>query len=184
MLAFDIAQFFPLLNYQILPLILLKAGFDSKVSVFIQDYLIKRKTSYFWNNFSSPTLCINKGVGQESTLLSVLSALYLTLLLHILENQLKNLKNLISTLLFVDNFISQNQSLTISNSNIFYSYHIMTFFLEKFSLIIKYGKTKVFSFFQIIQFFQSLCWILQYQVISFFVPRPLGGIWDSSSIEN
>jgi len=96
------------LNHQILPLILLKAGFNSKVSVFFQDYLIKRKTSYFWNKFSSPTFCINKGVGQESTLLPVLSALYLTLLLHILENWLKNLKILISTLLFVDNFISQN----------------------------------------------------------------------------
>jgi len=134
------------LNHQILPLILLKAGFNSKVSVFFQDYLIKRKTSYFWNKFSSPTFCINKGVGQEFTLLPVLSALYLTLLLHILENWLKNLKILISTLLFVDNFISQNQSLTISNLNIFCSYHIMTFFLEKFGLIIKYGKTEVFHF--------------------------------------
>ena len=135
-----------MLNYQILSLILLKAGFNSKVSVFFQDYLIKIKTSYFWNNFSSPTFCINKGVGQECTLLPVFSALYLTLLLYILENWLKNLKILISTLSFVDNFISQNQSLTISNSNIFYSYHIITLFLEKFGLIIKYGKTEVFHF--------------------------------------
>ena len=45
MLAFDIAQFFPLLNHQIPPLILHKAGFDPKFSVFLQDYLIKRKTS-------------------------------------------------------------------------------------------------------------------------------------------
>ena len=108
MLAFDIAQFFSLLNYQILPLIFLKAGFDSKVSVFFQDYLIKIKTSYFWNNFSSLYFCINKGIGQESTLLPILSALYLTLLLYISENWLKNLKNLISTLSFVNNFISQN----------------------------------------------------------------------------
>ena len=43
MLAFDIVQFFPSLNYQILPLILLKADFDSKVLVFFQNYLIRRK---------------------------------------------------------------------------------------------------------------------------------------------
>ena len=50
------------------------------------------------------------GVGQESTLLPIFSALYLTLLLYILENWLKNLIIPISTLLFVDNelFISQN----------------------------------------------------------------------------
>ena len=157
MLAFDIAQFFPLLNHQILSLILLKAGFDPKVLVFFQDYLIERKTSYFWNNFSSPTFCINMGVGQESTLLPIFSALYLTLLLYILENWLKNLIIPISTLLFVDNelFISQNQSLTISNLNIFCSYHIMTFLLEKFGLIIEHGKTKVFHFSRLYGFFNS-----------------------------
>ena len=74
MLAFNIVQFFPSLNHQILSLILLKAGFDPKVLVFFQDYLIERKTSYFWNNFSSPTFCINMGVDQESVLSLVLSA--------------------------------------------------------------------------------------------------------------
>jgi len=88
-LTFDIAQFFPSLNYQTLSLILLKASFDPKVPVFFQDYLIRRKTSYFWNNFSSPTFCINMGVGQESALSLVLSAIYLSLLLHIFENWLK-----------------------------------------------------------------------------------------------
>jgi len=88
------------------------------------------------------------GIGQGSTLSLVLSALYLTLLLHILENWLKNLKIPISTFSFVDNelFISQNKSLTISNLNIFCCYHIMTFLLEKFGLKIEHGKTKVFYF--------------------------------------
>jgi len=146
-LTFDIAQFFPSLNHQILPLILLKASFNPKVSVFFQDYLI-RKTSYFWNNFSSPTFCINMGVGQESALLLVLSAIYLSLLLHIFENRLKNLKIPVSTLSFINNglFISQNNSLTISNSNLFYSHYIITSLLKKFSLIIEYGKTEVFHF--------------------------------------
>ena len=148
MLAFNIAQFFPSLNHQILSLILLKAGFDPKVLVFFQDYLIERKTSYFWNNFSSPTFCINMSVDQESVLSLVLSAWYFFLLLHIFENWLKNLKISVFTLLFINNglFISQNNSLTISNLNLFYSYHIMTSLLKKFGLIIKYGKTEVFHF--------------------------------------
>ena len=127
---------------------LLKAGFNPKVSVFFQDYLIERKTSYFWNNFSSLTFCINVGVSQGSILSPILSTLYFFLLLYIFENWWKNLKIPISTLSFVDNglFISQNKFLTISNSNLFYSYHIMTFLFKKFSLIIEYGKTEVFHF--------------------------------------
>jgi len=97
------------------------------------------------------------GVGQEFTLSLVLSALYLTLLLYILEDWLKNLKIPIFTLSFVNNelFISQNKSLTILNSNIFCSYHIMTFLFEKFGLIIEHGKTKVFHFSRLYGSFNS-----------------------------
>jgi len=43
-LAFDITQFFPFLNYCLLPLILRKAGYDSKVVQFFSNYLVGRKT--------------------------------------------------------------------------------------------------------------------------------------------
>ena len=39
-------NFFPLFNYCLLLLILGKAGFDSKISIFFQDYLVDRKTKY------------------------------------------------------------------------------------------------------------------------------------------
>ena len=45
-LTFDIAQFFPLINHQLLLLILNKASFDSEVSSFFSNYLISRKTQY------------------------------------------------------------------------------------------------------------------------------------------
>ena len=92
-LAFDIVQYFLSLNYCLLPLILRKAGFDSKVKRFFSNYLIGRKTRYFWNNFSSFSN-VDVGVDQELALSSILFALYLSPILHILEKQLKILKKL------------------------------------------------------------------------------------------
>ena len=44
-LAFDIAQFFPLLNHCLLFLIIRKAGFDNHIVSFFTNYLIDRKTN-------------------------------------------------------------------------------------------------------------------------------------------
>ena len=116
-LVFNIAQFFPSLNHCILILILKKAGFDNYVVNFFANYLISRKTNYFWNNFTSPLSDINVRVGQGSTLSPILLALYLSPFLYILEKCLKNLKIPISIISFIDNglFISQSKSLHISN---------------------------------------------------------------------
>jgi len=76
-LAFNIAQFFPSLNHHLLSLILGKADFDLKVVKFFAYYLVNRKTSYFWNNFSSCLFDVNEGVDQGSALSPILSALYI-----------------------------------------------------------------------------------------------------------
>ena len=95
------------------------------------------------------------GVGQGSALSSILSALYLSPFLYILENHLKNLNISVSIISFVDNglFISQNKSFDISNSRLFYSYNIMTKLLDKFGLIVEHSKTKVFHFNRLHSFF-------------------------------
>jgi len=87
-------------------------------------------------------------VGQGSALSSILSALYLAPVLHILERHLKNLKIPVSILSFVDDglFIAQSKTLTISNSYLFCSYNITSLLLEKFGLIMEYGKMEVFYF--------------------------------------
>jgi len=129
-LAFDIAQFFPSINHQILPLIIVKARFDLKISHFFSNYLVGRKTKYLWN--SSPFFNVNIGMGQGS-------ALYLSLVFHIFEKRLKNLKIPVSFISFVDNglLISQNKSFNISNANLFCSYCIMFLLLEHFELVIE-----------------------------------------------
>jgi len=147
-LAFDIAQFFLLLNYCLLTLILKKMGFNNYVISFFANYLIDRKTNYFWNNLTSPILDVNVGVGQGSALSPILSALYLSLFLYILEKCLKNLNIPMFIISFIDDglFISQSKSFHTSNCCLFCSYNVMLNLLEKFSLIVEHSKTDVFHF--------------------------------------
>ena len=147
-LAFNISQFFPTLNHHILTLILEKVGLNPKVTVFFIDYLVKRMTNYMQNNLSSPTYEVSVGVSQESALSPILSALYLSSLLYVLENCLKILNIPVSLISFVDNglIIAQNKSIDISNSYLFCSYNVLSNLLVKFGLMIEHSKTEVFHF--------------------------------------
>ena len=147
-LTFNIAQFFPSLNYWLLSLIMKKAGFNNCIILFFANYLVDRKMNYFWNNFSSSSFSVNVGVGQGSALSPILSALYLLPFIYILENRLKNLKIPTSFISFIDNglFISQINSFDISNSHLYCSYNVLTNLLEKFSLVVKHSKTEIFHF--------------------------------------
>jgi len=129
-------------------LFLTKAGLDPKVTSFFEDFLVKRKTNYTWNEFSSPTFEVNVGVGQVSALSLILSALYLSPLLYILEKHLKTINIPVSLLSFVDDslLISQNKSINILNSQLFCSYNILSSLLDKFGFNIEYSKTELFHF--------------------------------------
>jgi len=109
---------------------------------------MQRSTTYLWNNLSSPLLEVNVGVSQGSVLSPILSSLYLSPFLYILENRLKNLNILVSILSFVDDglLIAQNKSFIISNSNLFCSYNILSKLLNSFGLAIKHSKTEIFHF--------------------------------------
>ena len=147
-LAFNISQFFPSLNYCFLVRILEKAGLDPKVASFFLNYLTQRSMKYLWNNFLSPLFEVNVGVGQGSALFLILSSLYLSPLLFILENRFKNLNIPISILSFVDDglFIVQDKSFHTSNSHLFCSYNILSKLLDSFGLVIEHSKTEIFHF--------------------------------------
>ena len=149
-LAFDITQFFPSLNHRLLALILGKAGFESRVVNFFSNYLVNRKTKYFWNNFSSSLFDVNVGMGQGLALSPILSALYLSLFLHILEKHSKNLDLKFSILSFVDDglLITQSKSFQVSNTQLFSSYNIASKLLSKFCLLVEYLKTEICHFFR------------------------------------
>jgi len=131
-----------------LVLSLAKVGLEPKVTSFFKDFLVKRQTNYTWNEFSSQMFEVNVGVDQGSALSPILSTLYLSPLLYILEKRLKTLKIPVSLLYFVDNglLISQNKSIDISNSQLFCSYNILSSLLDKFGLNIEHSKTEMFHF--------------------------------------
>ena len=110
-LVFDITQFFPSLNHQLLSLILDKVGLNHKILTFFKNYLVGRKTKYLWNDFISSSFNVNVDVGQGSALSLIISALYLSPVFLSLKNHLKILKILISIISFVNdgNFISRNK---------------------------------------------------------------------------
>ena len=137
-----------MLNHRLLSLIMRKVGFDNHIVSFFANYLMGRKTNYFWNNFMSPVFNVNVGVGQGSAFSSIWSALYLSSFIYVLENHLKNLKISISIISFVDDglFISQSNSFDISNSYLFCSYNVLTNLLKKFGLVVKHFKTEIFYF--------------------------------------
>jgi len=91
---------------------------------------------------------VNIGVSQGSALSPILSTLYLSLLLYILEKRFKNLKIPISIFSFVDNglFIAQDKSFNIFNLHLFCSYNILSKLLNSFGLVIEHLKTEVFHF--------------------------------------
>jgi len=147
-LAFNITQFFPSLNHCLLLSILGKAGFESRIVNFFLNYLVNRKTNYSWNCFYFHLFDINVEVGQGLTLSFVLSALYLSLFLHILEKHLKNLNLKISTLSFVNDglLIIQRKSFQVSNACLLSSYNVASKLLFKFGLLVEHSKTEVFHF--------------------------------------
>ena len=147
-LAFDILQFFLLLNHRLLTLILEKTGLDPNITSFFANYLVRRRTCYVWNNLTFPSFEVNIGVGQGSALSPILSSLYLTLFLYILEKHLKNLKIPISILSFVDDglIITQNKSFDSSIAQLFCSYNVLSKLLDSFGLVIEHSKTEVFHF--------------------------------------
>ena len=149
-MAFDIVYFFLSLNYLLLLLILEKAKFDPNISQFFWNYLVGRKTKYFWNNFSSSFFNVDIRVGQDLALSPILLVLYLLPVFYIFEKRSKNLKIPVSAISFVNNrlFISQNNSSYTSNSKLFYSYQIMLLLLEQFGIIIEHGKREVFHYFR------------------------------------
>jgi retron-type reverse transcriptase len=85
MVTFDLAQFFPSINHDVLLSILDKQGLAPEVVAFFRSYLVNQFTCYTQDNDLSLEFPSSIGVGQGSALFPILSALCLTPLLKEFE---------------------------------------------------------------------------------------------------
>ncbi|KAF7779125.1 hypothetical protein Agabi119p4_3470 [Agaricus bisporus var. burnettii] len=152
-LAFDVAQFFPSLNHNVLSKIFKHFGFSASVVSFFSDYLVGRKTQYSIDNITSPLFDSNVGVGQGSALSPILSALYIAPCFHLLHKWVKDEEDrihfpLISFLSFVDDglLVATGNCRMDTHDTLKEAYAQMTSIFKDFGLVMEHTKTELFNF--------------------------------------
>ena len=125
-----------------------KASFDNRISQFFSNYLVNKYTQYVWNHFTSPAFNTDVGVGQDSALSLILSALYVAPLFHIFQKRIINFSIPVSLFSFVDDglFVFQKKSWEKSNNTLLSSYSVISSLFNDFGLAIEHSKSEVFYF--------------------------------------
>jgi hypothetical protein len=144
--AFDIAQFFPSLNHEMLMAVLAQQGFLEHVWAFFASYLVRRGTRYLWNLFSSDRRSADVGMGQGSALSPVLSALYLAPVIKLFKSQAAHLN--CNVLSYVDDgtLIVQAKDWGSNLNHLQEAYRIVFNLFECFELVLEHDKSKLFHF--------------------------------------
>jgi hypothetical protein len=144
--AFDLAQFFPSINHDVLLSILDKQGFAPEVVVFLKSYLVDQFTHYTWDNDLSLEFPSSIGVRQGSALSPILSALCLAPLLKEFECRVC-MAVLIS---YVNNSTIIVQSDTWSKNlvKLKLAYKILFELTQSMGLVLKHSKSEGFHFSQ------------------------------------
>ncbi|PPQ94558.1 hypothetical protein CVT25_012311, partial [Psilocybe cyanescens] len=145
-IAFDVAQFFPSLNHEVLMAILRNLGCSNNVVKFFSHYLVSCSTQYAWGDFISDLRQADVGVGQGSALSPVLSALYLTLIMRLFE--LDPLTRGCFLLSYVDDgtLVVQSKSLFDNCEAFKRAYGVIFKLFKKFGLALEHDKSEVFHF--------------------------------------
>jgi hypothetical protein len=151
-LAFDIAQFFPSLNHEILCKILDHFGYPRELVSFFSEYLVNRYTAYAINGDTSSLYPCSVGVGQGSALSPILSALYISPIFHLLDYWIKfndsNTKPISSFLSYVDDglLVATDSTYEDSHSSLVEAYTYITTLFTEFGLVMEHSKTELFNF--------------------------------------
>jgi hypothetical protein len=144
--AFDVAQFFPSINHEMLLVVMARQRFLDHVWNFFSSYLVGRETSYCWNSFSLPMMRADVGVGQGSALSPVLSALYFSAVMRVFVQRASHLA--CDLLSYVDDgtIICQSKTLDRNILRLSEAYGIMFNTLRDFGLSMEHSKTELFHF--------------------------------------
>jgi hypothetical protein len=144
--AFDLAQFFPSINHDVLLSILDKQGFAPEVVAFFRSYPVDRSTCYAWDNDLSPEFPSSVGVGQGSALSPILSALCLAPLLKEFERRVC----VVVLISYVDNgtIIVQSDTWDKNLVKLKSAYKIVFELTQSMGLVLEHNKSEGFHFSQ------------------------------------
>jgi hypothetical protein len=142
--AFDLTQFFPSINHNVLLSILDEQGFALEVVMFFKSYLVDWFIHYTWDNDLSLEFPSSVGVGQGSVLSPILSALCLAPLLKEFEHRVC-MAVLIS---YVDNgtIIVQLDMWDKNLDKLKLAYKIVFELTQSMGLVLKHNKSEGFHF--------------------------------------
>jgi hypothetical protein len=142
--AFDLAQYFPLLNNKVILYLLARMDFAAEVVEFFRLYLVEHTTQYSWDREDLPAFGVDVGVGQGSTLSSILSALYLAPLLWQFAADVPRA----SLMSYVDDGTIIVQSRTWDNNlvKLRHAYGVVFELTEALGLVLEHSKSEVFHF--------------------------------------
>jgi hypothetical protein len=142
--AFDIAQFFPSLNHEVLFDVFSRMGFPAVLGPFLRSYLVGRRTTYKWDSFTSDPFAADVGVGQGSAMSPVLSALYLMLIMRCFRAS--DIGHKVDLMSYVDDgtIIAQSRRVEDNLPLLKEAYGWLFRAFESLGLVLEHDKSEVF----------------------------------------
>ena len=148
MLGFDIAQFFPSVNHDLLIQIMSRAGFNRKLCEFTSAYFGPCTSSFVFKGNTSPIFdCPSVGVGQGSSLSPTFSTLYLAPAIHAVHSTM-SVTSTFGLQFYVDdgNLTASSTSTETTCHILCIVYHTLECQLSKLGLVIEHDKDKLIHF--------------------------------------
>ena len=151
MIGFDIAQFFPSINHDLLITICSCCGFSPTFTNWLHAYFLPCSSSFcFGNAFSPPFTCPQVGVGQGSALSPTFSGITATPLMYTLHNYFRSHHKFHHSYfhLYIDdgNLMVTSPSIDTNLQLIPILYNLTSHTLHQSGLIIEHKKTKGMHF--------------------------------------
>jgi hypothetical protein len=145
--TFDITQFFPSLNHNVLLDIISRLGFPIEMGPFFRSYLVGRHTTYHWDAFMSDPFVADVGVGQGSALSPILSMLYLTLITRLFHAS--NIGQRVGLMSYVNNgtIITQSARVEDNLTPLKEAYGWLFRAFTALGLVLEHDKSEAFHFF-------------------------------------
>nr|VWO98329.1 Phosducin domain-containing protein [Ganoderma boninense] len=151
MVGFDVAQFFPSINHDLLIAICERRGFAPIFIRWLRAYFLPRSSSFrFGNDFSPPFACPSVGVGQGSSLSPTFSGIAASPLMYILHHHFRSHSEFRHSYfhMYVDdgNIMVTSPSIHSNLRLIAILYDIVTTTLHRSGLVLEHEKTEAIHF--------------------------------------